>query len=406
MASQTTPETVVIAKGEQHSIPLKPHERFSVGNKEIIQYLHAPNGQQLKIKGRSIGFSDIVLTHKNLTRTINVFVLDKRAYLKNYQIIEVLKTNQIEFNIHGRGIVVSKGEIDSLANYSILHLLAQSQPQSFLLQSKLTPRLRNEIIGKVYQEFFELGFDDISCDIDHTQINCYFYDEFNRYEKERMNLEKKYYVHFISTIGMKNEENYRISFKLIKIEDVEGKNFSLGLDQVHSLVSSVFERGGQALIEQNTIKLGQQELHIETLAEPEAYAALEKNVKLQIGSEILFQNLNLESNNIINQSNWKFAGLKIQMKLVKQNQRYRLDFMTELSHPGENTIDGNKESSSLNISLNKAENIFKIGVRSTSTQKKGIAGISSIPLLGRIFQSQDKTKNYQYLFGLAKVEKL
>jgi hypothetical protein len=389
-------ETIFLGKGQQKQVNLLKSGTFSIGNPEVLGYQLLPNSRKLLIKGQKIGFSDIISDDGIQKKTIQVYVLDKRSQLKTKQLINTLRRNNISFEIYG-GIVQIKGIINNLNKYFLIKSLKKQKKVTII--AHLSPALRNELISIVYQNLMSLNFFDIHCKDFLIDIVCYSDLENKAIKPHLKHLKDKYKISFIHHKEQKHQ-NFKVKLKFIQFERIDGREFSLGAYQLSTVGEEIFSKGAKALMNNNVINLSNTSINASTIAEPETFLIKNKPSVIQVGSEIGFQVQNATSNgNQLTQTDWKFAGFKLKLNLTEENSNLILNYSSEFTSPGVNTISGSKEKSSLKVKLNKPMHLFKIAFQSNNNENKSIPWISNVPILNKVLGSQKRAQSYKHIYG-------
>ena len=99
--------------------------------------------------------------------------------------------------------------------------------------------------------------------------------------------------------------------KIILIENGRGEQFSFGIESLKGGVQDLFSKNLLTLTNNNKLILQQNNLSLKSLAEPETIIQPDTQAVIQLGSEIPFSKDE-------NKTDWKFAGLKIVLKLEKK----------------------------------------------------------------------------------------
>ncbi len=396
-------ESIFLAKGEQQSIKLLKLGQFSIGNKDILSHKYIESKGQFLIKGKAVGFSDLILWEKGKKQVYHIYVLDKRSQLKNQQLEEILSSQKIPHELKGN-LFITKGEINELGQYLLLKKLEQKFKNSLFVQSYFSNKLRNELIAKAYEQIMGIGFYDISCEDEMLTINCLLNSGDKNLKPKIKFLTDNYFIQFIHTDIKDNHRNLKVKLKFVQFERLDGEEFSFGAHKINASLGDLFDKGLRALIENNILSLSENSINVSTLAEPEITMQLEQEATIRVGSEIPYQGVNNSNQvSIISQTLWKFAGLRVKVKMTKLKEGYSLTYTNELTSPDAQNIQGSKESATLLVPLNKPTTLFKIAFRSQAESKAGIPFLNEIPLLGRIFRSSNRTDNFKHIYGYIKV---
>lgn len=386
---------LILAKGEQAQLSIPGLEKFSIGNKEIIGHKHLPQKGQFLVKGKSVGFSDLVLwDHQKHKYSYKIFVISKNDQLKTIHTADALKYLHLDFKIQGENIYL-EGEIKEIDAYFML--LKIIKEQNNLLSSNLTlsAPLKSKIIGEIYGHFMKEGVQDYSCKVYGIKITC-SYDELTLPSPEVQNLLKaKFDVSLLSFKSERHRKNFKIKLKMLQLERLDGEELSFGLYKLESNVHDLFSVGVQDLVNRNQIFIQENHLNLSTLAEPESIIMLNTDNLIEIGQELPFRADTQFSQNI----QWKFAGIKIKLKLNQCGDHYCLDYETEFTTPRDGGISGAKNKSKLVIIPGKPIQFFQVSFKTITDDSKGLPLLSHIPLLGNIFKSKSNQETFKTISG-------
>ncbi len=402
-ASQASDPTsdIILSKGEQKEIDLKGLKNFSVGNPEVISYKFLAKTGKLLVKGKKVGFTDLVVWTKKGKEIFSLYVLSKQKFLKTFQLAEALKNLELSIDIKGP-VMTASGILSDFGDYLYLQKIkGQFQDQVFF-KINLDPKLRNHIIAQIYKKLYSNGFSHVNCQTDWMDVMCFYEGEKNDHLLKQ--LASFYRVSFVQQDSRLKHKNYRLKLKLIQLEQMDGREIHLGLDKLKSSISDLFEFGIKKLIDDNFVFLTQSKMDLSTLAEPELVVNLNTPQLTEIGSQIPYQNINTQGANIIAPIDWKFAGLRIKTKLTESYGKILLDYDTEFSRPMDQAISGSKETSSALLEIGEPLKIFQIGFQTTSKGRQGIPLISNIPILKHLFESKSDQKTYKQIYGYVILE--
>ena len=392
-------EGIFLGKGEQKSFKLLKLDKFSIGNKEVLGHSYQKGDQEFMIKGKSIGFSDLIVWQGDKKQIFHVYVTDKRQQLKNEELKQILIQEKIEYKLEGN-YLRTYGKLNNIHQYLVLQKLLKEKNEKLLVRSSLSLELRNKLIAKIYDQIMSEGYYQIECHNEVSiQIECSLYNSDENLKTKLEVLKAKYFVDFVESNNSQKAINYKIRMKIVQFERLDGEEFSLGLSQLQSLVGGVFDSGARSLIENNIIFLANNNIKVSTLAEPETVLQMNKEAIIQVGLDITFNSFSQAGQNFVAQNDWKFAGLKIKLRLKNQHGKPSLFYQSEITSPDSNAIKGSKESSSLYLDFDKPIHLFKIAFRTVSSQKQSLPILGSIPLLGKIFQSSNSRDNYKHIYG-------
>ena len=376
-------------------------KNFSVGNPEVISYKWMPKTGKLLVKGKKVGFTDLIVWTGQGKETISLYVLSKQKFLKTFQLADALKNLNLSIDIKGP-IMTASGTLTDFSDYLYLQKIkGQFQDQVFF-KINLEAKLRNHIIGQIYKKLYANGFSSVTCQADWLEVLCFYEGQNN--EALLKQLASFYRVSFIQQDSRLKHRNYRLKLKLIQLERMDGREIHMGLDKLQSSVVDIFENGIRTLIDNNAIFLTKSNMDLSSLAEPEMVVNLNAPQTIEIGSQIPYQNISTQGATVIAPINWMFAGLRIKTKITESYGKLQVDYETEFTRPVDQAISGNKEMSSVLLELGKPMKIFQIGFQTTAKKRQGIPFISDIPILKHLFESKSDQKTYKQLYGYIVLE--
>lgn len=396
-----TSESVILAKGEQKELPISGLRNFSLGNREVLSGL--VHQGKLLVKGRQVGFSDVVVWSKEGRQTFPVYVLSKNAFLKTTQLAEALKDLGLTLDLKGPLMVVS-GEVSRAEDWRYLHHLRRQHQERVVFHVQATPELRRLIAGEVYRDFFGAGLSQLACQARFLSMECTFEGQKERVQDIMAALTERWGVKFIQRETRWARTNLRLRLKLIQIERLDGRELNFGLAGLKAKPLDLFQHGLQRLIADNQVALGESHVQLSTLAEPEILVRLGKPHQIEVGAQIPYQNISQGQGVVLAPIDWRFAGLKITTQLEERNGQLGLDFETEFSRPNGNQISGSKERSSLLLRPGEAYRIFQIGYLAQGDDLQHLPGLAKVPLIRSLFGSHTTSSTYKRIEGYLLVE--
>jgi hypothetical protein len=399
--SQTVDSDIILAKGEQKELILTGLKNFSVGNPEVISYRLISKSKKLLIKGKKVGFTDLILWTDQGKKTISIYVLSKQKFLKTFQLADALKNLNLKIDIKGP-IMTASGQLSDFSDYLYLQKIKGQFQEQVFFKISLDPSLRNHIIGQVYKKLYSNGFTSVACQADWLDLICY-YQGSNNLELLKQ-LASFYRVSFIPQDSKYRHKNYRLKLKLVQLERMDGREIHVGLDKLQTKVSDIFNFGLTKLVEENMIFFGRSNMELSSLAEPEIVINLHNPQVIEIGSQIPYQNISTQGAQIIAPIDWRFAGLKIKTKISEAYGKLLFEYETEFSRPTGDSISGSKETSSALLEVGEPLKIFQIGFQTTGKDRKGIPLLTDIPILKHLFESKSDQKTYKQIYGYVVLE--
>jgi hypothetical protein len=401
LETSEVPKDYVLAKGEQKEISIMELKTFSVGNREVISYKLLKNRKKLLIKGKKIGFTDIVVWTSRGKIVYNLYVLSKQNFLKTFQLADALKNLNLKLDIRGP-IMTASGTIHHFSDYLYLQKIKSLYNNQIFLKIKLNSKLRNQIISKIYKRLYTNQISSLSCQIEWLNISCFYHGFIN--EKILKELNSIYKISFIKEDSKNKNKNFRLRLKLIQLEKMNGEEIHIGLDKLRASIRDLFDQGLKKLVDDNIVYLTKAKMDLSSLAEPELILSMETPQQIEIGSQIPYQNINTQGSAVVAPIDWRFAGLKIKTKITDHFGRLLLQYETEFTRPVDQSISGSKEKASVFLEIDKPLKIFQIGFQTTSKSRQGIPFLSELPILKNIFESKSDQKTYKQIYGYVVIE--
>ncbi len=394
--------TIILSRGEQQEINAANIDNFSVGNREIISYKHDPKTKRFLVKGKKIGFSDLIFWRGRKKITHRIYVISKQEQLKIARMGDILKAVGLKIDLRGP-LITASGTIESLADYRLIKRLEHDYKKHILLNSKISHSLRNKIIASIYKELFGKTTHEVSCYDEYSSIICNHHKTDVISKMIKSNLKERFFVKFIPLSPATENINYFAKIKIIQMEQLDGEEIDIGLHRLSSSVKDIFNNGIRSLIDNNLILLESKNIDLSTLAEPETILRINSPATIEVGSSIPFKTQ--ATDHRVGTTQWYFAGLKVKLTLKSSSNKLAINYSTEITKPDNQQVNGNKESSSAIIEINKPIKLFQIYFKTSNSIDRSIPFIGKIPLLGRLFSSKSTQNNYKKITGIIVIKK-
>ncbi|HLE10931.1 MAG: hypothetical protein A2504_09225 [Bdellovibrionales bacterium RIFOXYD12_FULL_39_22] len=399
-----TQNDIVISIGEHYELPLPNMKKFTIGNHEVLSH-KLTEQKRLIIKGIKLGYSELVVWEQAGTKQeFQVYILSKEKQLKLSHYLQTLHNFNIDATLSGPLIVI-RGTISSLSQLKIIRQLTNKAPDIFHLAAHFNQALRNEIIGDIYKQFYEQYIDHIICEDNLLDINCRYTDTNDVDEKFLSIISQKYGANLVKMASNVADKKYLLRLKIIQMEKMNGEELGLGLDSMSGQLSDLFTGGLTSLLKNNSLLLEEQAVDMSTLAEPEIVIIPGKEVEIEVGGDIPLA-INNPDDNDKRVLFFKFAGIKIKIKIEKHNDKFMANYKTEFSRPGENndSVTGNKESSAALVAKGTPLQLFQIGFKTVDNATRSLPLINKIPLIRTIFSSKSGHSNHKKISGIILLE--
>lgn len=395
------PRSLVMEVGEITTVLTPKLTRYSIGDKKVIK-VKVNNGNIL-IKAIKPGLADIALWNKgvNNQESIKVTVLGKVKKKSYARLAKEIRKLGLTVKREHQFLKVS-GTIKTKEIYKSFAKFYHSEKNIFLLENLiLSPGIKKVL----FSDFLFLGLnhfqDDLNCHPRNFFIECYDIDNSSNFKKK---VNQEFIVSWISTTNINQTKQLKVKLRLFQYENLKGEHFSLGLYRVGGLLKNVLNNNPLSLIENNQVSINKSHYQFSTLAEPTVIGHLETPIKLRLGSEIPYTNTSREGQTT---TQWRFAGLNVDLKIRKVLGEYRIDYKCGLSRPTtENSLQSNQQESSIQIKNNGKAMLFEIGFLVTDHQKHKLPLIEHIPLINHLFSSRNSEKVYKKVVGIIELQEI
>lgn len=389
---------IFISPGEQIELKNIKLDRYSVGNKDVLHHKYRKRNNQILVKGKKIGFSDLMIWHGKQKQTYHFYVISKKEQLKKISLIESLKKFNLNIRTQGE-IVYANGMIESETNYLLLKNIQMQKHKNLVLDLKLSPKLHNEILTKIYNDLYSYGAQKVLCNSIALNIHCAIHG---------LELNSPIVKHYRETFFIQTSNqflnylnrNYMAYFKIIQIETNKNDIQKLGLAKISAKIQQLLNFN--QIINQEKIHLGEIEGSINVLAQPKTALIIDQKAHIQLGGELPYT---ITSNNN-SELQWKFYGLKISTLLKTPQGKPLINFTTELTTPNNRAITGSKGSSSIFVDHDKYIKLFEVGYEVNTDHKESLPILGDIPLLNSLFSSEERSQAYKHIICYLKLEEI
>ena len=402
------PKDFIIAKGESFSLPLPQMKKFNVGNKEILTYRFDERKKELIVRGARLGHTEILVWNLGQSQASKhqVFVISKIQEAKYLQLAELLGSLGINTQMHIPHLKTA-GEITSIKQFMQYKKIESKNRDIILDGMTINTQVKNEIIAQIYHAFFNDYKENVRCEVSLSDIQCSYPSNDSPSETLKKQLAEKWGVRFLERSDQRSLKNYSFKLRLIQLEQLDGEELRLGLDQLSASLGDLIRLPLRTVVEKNAVLLAQKKVKMNTLAEPQGLIRPMNPAEFQIGADVPYQSVN--SNGMVSQTQWQFAGLKVKIKIENMGDKIRVDYETELTRPTPGTdgqqvsISGNKEKSSIVLDLAEATQMFQVSLKTDANAVDQMPFLHNIPLLGELFKSKSNQSNFKLITGIIEI---
>jgi hypothetical protein len=405
ISAETISHDIILARGQSTEIALVGMEKFNIGNRQVITYRLNEKSKKLLVRGNQLGHSEILVWNKDKrTETYQVFVISKIQEAKFLHLAEITTHLGLDSQILIPHIRVS-GVLQNYSQYLDYKKILEQNKEAILDEVQLNSELKNKIFAGVYSAFFEDYKESINCTAEFSEVSCFYPENEGPSEFLKKFLTEKYKINLVQKNNQQLKKNYSIKIKLIQLEQLDGEELRLGLEQVSGSLGDFLTIPLENIVKKNQVLLAQKKVRMSTLAEPQSLIRPLTPAEMQIGADIPFKNINA---NNVQSTDWKFAGLKIKILLENYGEKIKINYETELTQPtndsnGVSSIGGNKEKSSVILPLKTAVKIFQLSLKTEGKSTDQMPFLNAIPLLGELFKSKSLQSNFKTITGIIEV---
>lgn len=398
-------QTITLSIGQVTEISLKGQKSFNISNKEVLSTKTLSAQRKLFIKGAMKGQSIVTVWSNSGQKTVySVYVLSKSGQFQVLETMAKLKNYGILGRMKGDKLIISD-DIKTIDQYLLIKPLINNDV-NIIFKGELKDSVAKEIFAEVHHRFFQNFYDDIRCEKERLDITCETGQEILADKKFISAIEKKYLVKFRLSQRFNNILNHKLELRIIQIERLDGKEINFGLDQIDVGLADLLAEGADALAKSQSITFRESDYNVSTLATQRILLRTNENSRVQIGSEVPYTTTTVNNGN---NTQWKFAGLKIAMKLTKINNRYKLKYQTRLTRPmnqvnGDTYISGSVQESSFLINKNTPIQMFEVDLTTDDNTGRKLPILGDIPILGKLFSSSTSFKTYKRIIAIANLK--
>lgn len=397
----TESTTFLFSIGEHREISFKGTSRYSITNKDILSHKLKDGDTTLLVKGKKLGFTEIIIWKKNREKKVyRIYILEKRRQLKILHLGETFEQMGLKIKLLGPIIEVS-GFVDDLPTYQKVKELFKANKNQMVLRAQLSRNLKTAILSDIYKKFLDQYIDSIECSSFNLDIECTYSNHTSfGLEKDLIN---KYSIQFNNT-GIENRNiNYRLSFKLTKVDVTAGRDVRSGLESYSGVLDDLIKKNYLGPLRDKTFNIEGINGRISTLAKPSILVTPGVEAMVSLGAEIPYDAGRKKG------TAWKFAGMKIKTTIIPNGKNFLCEFKIKMSKPSQSVEQGfeeNSQSSKIIIPEGIDIQAFNIQLTSDGISKEGLPILSQIPLLGKIFTSTNTFNSTQRIIAHVRLERL
>lgn len=397
----TEKTTIILSKGQHYQIKFNGYSNYSVTNKDTLSHKLSPSKGLLLIKGRSLGFAEVILWKTTSKKKVyKIYVLHKNRHLKIVQLGEIFEQMGLGIKLVGPILKVS-GEINDLPIYRKVKQLLKKNKDQIISKMHLGKSLKSTILSDVYSSFLNRYIDSIDCKIQFLDIECVYSNHSNL--KITKNLKNKYFINF-NNLGIENRNsNIKLTFDIKRISISTNQQINPGLNRYQGKLKTLINNDFKSPLFNNSFNLNGLKGHLVTVAKPSILIIPGEESKISVGSSIPFSQGEEKG------TGFKFAGLRIESKVIPKGKNYLCEFTIMLSKPNSTntpSFQENKQTSKVILPLNEKINVLNIEFNTNTTDEEMIPFFSKVPILGKLFSSHTEGNSLQRIIAYVHVERM
>ena len=399
---------ILISKGEYKEIPIDHIQNFTVGNKEIISHKVSNVLGKILIKGKKLGFSELVIWDSKGKRTYQIYVLSKKRHLKILHIAQTLQSLGLKTKLIGP-LILAQGIVRNYPDYLLLHKIHKKYSDSFFFKGHLGLQLKSLLLKKVKAALPLKDGHGLNCSEESYSLTC-FYSHDIKLTKEAKNLIIRRYKVTLIPKENASPKNYILKIKLMKLEKQDGKEFGAGLEGLSGSFLDLYKKDLKSFLLQNKFFFKGNKLNLQILAEPQSIIQIRAPLKIKIGDEIPIQKMRSPKDlHLLPQLQWKFSGLGLKLLLTPKGKDFLLKFdlkFSSLSSGNGQSFTGGQESSSATLTLEKPLHLFEIGLKTIKKETNFFPWLEDIPILGFFFKNESTSIHYKKISAFVLLKRL
>ena len=395
---------ILISIGEHREIPINRVQNFTIGNKDIISYKISPLIGHILIKGKKLGFSELVIWDINGKRTYQIYVLSKQHHLKLLHAAQTIQSLGLSTKLNGP-LILANGTLKSYNDYLLIHKIYKKYPESFFFKGKFSTGLKSTLLKKVTMA---LPNHELHCEEEGLFLTC-LYSKMELPKGSKKLIKDRYKIILIPKES-EIPKNYLLKIKLMNLEKQDGSEFGAGLEGLSGSFLDLYKKDFKSFLLQNKFFFKGKNLDLNLLAEPESIIQPTIPLKIKIGNEIpIEKKRSVKQLHLLPEVEWKFAGLDLNLLLRPRGKAFQLKFklkFSSLSSRTHQSFTGSQESSSATLYVGKPLQLFEIGIKTTKTETNFFPWLQDIPILGLFFRNKSTSNHYKKVSAIVLLKKV
>jgi hypothetical protein len=387
LSKSSKTEIWVLGKGEMREIPLKGKVEYAIGNKQVLKVKYLPGHHTLAIKAQAVGQTELTIWKKQQAKKMLIYVISKKEQLQSAQILHYLEGTGIEGMLRGDH-VWAEGEIKRMFDLHRLAALKIFAKKQLYFEVTLHPKLQKQLRTEILQASFEHQVKLETCHLQNfDELRCFTSTQ--KISAPMKEAAARWGLKLIQQSDQDLEKNFQLKMRLVQFARTDGEEIKIGFEHFQGKVGELLKRPWEQILSVNESSLHSQNTQMQLMAEPTITMNVGEKQEFKIGQEFPYASgVNAQGTS---QTDWKFAGLKINFKLMKQGDKLKLTYQTSHSQWDGVQIQGNEGKGSLFVTpqLKNGQILFQIPFEMKRKALKKMPLLGQIPLLGKLFQAPE-----------------
>ena len=405
-AAESTPQVVVLGIGEALDVPTGDAIKYSVTQSNIVGPRFLPKIKRIVLRGKARGLAEILLWQREgPAHKITVFVHARDESPDHGRIVRRLNALGFSLELEDQKIK-AKGHLETLGHYEgFAGIVQEGKHDIFSFEVSVEQRVLREVVAHIYFDFFQHYRDSISCKYEGWKILCtYYYSEGDGEEKTLVDKFAKTYAASFTAYKRKYPINFRITSKTILIDGQDSITTDLGMEMLSTNVEEILSSNASAMILREDIEILGETVNIYSFNEQESLIRVGHPLEIKVGTDQRYHR-QVEGGEVM--TDWRFFGLRIDLVLNREMERFFVDYSTNVSTPtSETTSRQNSKKSSFFINPGSYEKVFEIKTTSEAIMESGIPVLGQIPILENLFKRKTRTNGNIIYRTYVKLEKI
>ncbi|MBU6153698.1 MAG: hypothetical protein KGP28_05290 [Bdellovibrionales bacterium] len=384
---------IYLEVGEQRVIHAASMDQFSVSG-DCVRHWRPANSQQILLKALCPGVASLLIRNQESATTRQIRIEERKQSPHPHQLLRALNALHTTEVIDSGPAFILRGRISDMEEARAISRLRDLFPQAIIDETEITRDWAESCIEKLTKLIEAFPGLKLLYEEGEFQIQGSVSNESTLHSIRKRILSIQPLTHL--DIRAIHGADSTLYFKVFLLEVKKDLMQRLGI-QWPTIQPAALNLNPARLGGQSSIDLGIQALHekgmARILSSPELVVKAPGQAELFAGGEIPIRQRNRFNESV----NWKSFGLTLRIDVKEFGQdTVRLAIETEISHLdstlNQNEIPGlksNRLKTLVDGKMGKPLLLSGLLQEDLQESRKGLPGLSSIPVLGKLFSSED-----------------